>query len=397
MPRKVFTAGEVLAAADVNTFLMDQSVMTFADSGARGSAIGTATEGMLTYLADSDSFEFWNGTAYTGLGGAATNAIINGAFEINQRNFTSGTTNNVYNFDRWRTIYTGGTSTTTAELFTLGAAPVAGYESKNFYRVAVAGQSSATDFSRVQQVVESVRTFAGQTTTYSFWAKANTGTPTVGIVLLQAFGVGGSPSTAVQTDIGTVTLSTSWTRYSVTFTVPSIAGKTLGTANDDGVSVRLLLSAGASVDGNQGIGIQNFTFDTWGHQWEAGSTATEFRRNANSLQGELAACQRYFVRLASDSAAQPFGMAHGIDANAARAIVQLPVSMRANPTFSSSAASTFQKSFGSNALTSVAAAVLGTKAASVDFGRTSEFGTNNAYLITTNGTAVAFLDFSSEL
>ena len=63
MPKKTFTAGEVLAAADVNTFLMDQSVMTFADSAARGSAIGTATEGMVTYLEDTDGLELWNGTA----------------------------------------------------------------------------------------------------------------------------------------------------------------------------------------------------------------------------------------------------------------------------------------------------------------------------------------------
>jgi len=67
MPRKVFTAGEVLAAADVNEFLMDQAVQTFAGTAARGSAIGTATEGMITYLADSDTFEFWNGTAYVSL------------------------------------------------------------------------------------------------------------------------------------------------------------------------------------------------------------------------------------------------------------------------------------------------------------------------------------------
>jgi hypothetical protein len=67
MPRKVFTTGEVLAASDVNEFLMDQMVMTFAGTAARGSAIGTATEGMLTYLADSNTFEYWNGTAYVQL------------------------------------------------------------------------------------------------------------------------------------------------------------------------------------------------------------------------------------------------------------------------------------------------------------------------------------------
>jgi hypothetical protein len=67
MPRKVFDAGEVLSASDVNEFLQDQMVMTFAGTAARGSAIGTATEGMLTYLADSKTFEYWNGTAYVEL------------------------------------------------------------------------------------------------------------------------------------------------------------------------------------------------------------------------------------------------------------------------------------------------------------------------------------------
>ena len=81
MPRKTFTAGEVLAAADVNTFLMDQSVMTFADSTARGSAIGTATEGMLTYLADTNAYEYWNGTDYQSIGAPTpTNATVTTAY-----------------------------------------------------------------------------------------------------------------------------------------------------------------------------------------------------------------------------------------------------------------------------------------------------------------------------
>jgi hypothetical protein len=67
MPRKVFDAGEVLSATDVNTYLMNQMVMTFAGTAARGSAIGSATEGMLTYLADSKTFEYWNGTSYVEL------------------------------------------------------------------------------------------------------------------------------------------------------------------------------------------------------------------------------------------------------------------------------------------------------------------------------------------
>ena len=62
MPRKVFTAGEVLAAADVNEFLMDQAVQSFAGTAARGSAIGTATEGMVSYLEDSDTLAIYDGS-----------------------------------------------------------------------------------------------------------------------------------------------------------------------------------------------------------------------------------------------------------------------------------------------------------------------------------------------
>jgi hypothetical protein len=67
MPRKVFTAGEVLSASDVNSFLMNQMVQTFAGTAARGSAIGTATEGMLTYLADSNTFEYFDGSSFVEL------------------------------------------------------------------------------------------------------------------------------------------------------------------------------------------------------------------------------------------------------------------------------------------------------------------------------------------
>jgi len=62
VPRKVFVAGEILTAADVNTNLADQAVMTFAGTAARGSAIGTAVEGMVTYLEDTDQLEVYDGS-----------------------------------------------------------------------------------------------------------------------------------------------------------------------------------------------------------------------------------------------------------------------------------------------------------------------------------------------
>jgi hypothetical protein len=68
MPRKVFTAGEVLAAADVNSFLMDQTIMTFAGTAARGSAIPTPVEGMYAHLNDTDTLTYYNGSAWANAG-----------------------------------------------------------------------------------------------------------------------------------------------------------------------------------------------------------------------------------------------------------------------------------------------------------------------------------------
>lgn len=62
--KKTFSDGEVLSAADVNGYLMDQSVMRFADSAARTAAIGTPTEGMVTYLDDVNQIEVYDGTAW---------------------------------------------------------------------------------------------------------------------------------------------------------------------------------------------------------------------------------------------------------------------------------------------------------------------------------------------
>ena len=68
--RKVFSAGEVLTAVNVQGYLMDQTVMVFASSAARSSAIGTAiSEGMMSYLADTNEVSVYDGTAWVSVGG----------------------------------------------------------------------------------------------------------------------------------------------------------------------------------------------------------------------------------------------------------------------------------------------------------------------------------------
>jgi len=228
---------------------------------------------------------------------AGKNKIINGDFNINQRGFTSTTTSAVYTFDRWRTVYGGGTTTYSSQSFTLGSAPVAGYEARNFVRIVTASQSTTTDYAQYIQNIEDVRTFAGQTVTLSFWAKASTGTPSIAAEAAQNFGTGGSPSSQVNTTFGKTAITSSWARYSLTLAIPSISGKTLGTNNDSFLGIAFWTSAGSAYDARtSSLGIQNVTIDIWGVQVEAGSVATPFTTATGTLAGELAACQRYYEK-----------------------------------------------------------------------------------------------------
>jgi hypothetical protein len=75
--RRTFIATEVLTAANVNGYLMDQTVMVFAGTAARSSAIGTAlSEGMLTYRSDFNVLEVYDGANFVG---------------VNERTITSAT------------------------------------------------------------------------------------------------------------------------------------------------------------------------------------------------------------------------------------------------------------------------------------------------------------------
>lgn len=220
------------------------------------------------------------------------NKIINGDFRINQRSFSSVTSDASFGFDRWSLATSGGT-TYSAQTFSVGNA-IAGQEPTNFARLVTAGQSGTSVYSILSHRIEDVRNCAGQTTTVSFWAKANSGTPKVAIEFEQNFGSGGSPSSAVPTYIGQVTLSTTWTRYVVTGLVPSISGKTIGTtANTSNLRLLLWVSAGTDYNSRTGsIGIQTNTFDFWGVQVETNNVATNFEQRPISVELEL--CKRYF-------------------------------------------------------------------------------------------------------
>lgn len=264
------------------------------------------------------------------------NAIINGDFRINQRGLnSSGQVNGAalingrYGQDRWLVYMADGTVTYSAQAFTLGNT-IPGYEPTNFARIATSGQTLASAFSSLNQFIEGVRTFAGQQVTISFWAKAASGTPKVAVAWQQAFGSGGG-STAVNTAVSAVTISTSWTRYQITTTVPSISGKTIGTGNDDYLLINLITSAGSNNNTiASSIGIQNNTIDFWGIQVEQNYQPTSFEQRPLGI--ELILCQRYYQIIMSGFMEIGIGAAYtSTDVRVGR---DLPVTMRVAPTAS---------------------------------------------------------------
>ena len=271
-------------------------------------------------LGDAIDTAVWN----VGFGQAGKNKIINGDFGINQRAFTSTTTDQTYGFDRWQLALSGATGTYSAQTFTTGAAPVAGYESKNFARLAV---TVGNDLARLQQKIEDVRTLAGQTATISFWAKGTNPTTAGNLTVRfdQNFGTGGTPSTLVSTAQQTFVLTANWTRYSLTFSIPSISGKTIGTNNDS--NLLLLIGQGSS------ISTDAWTLDLWGVQVEYGSKMTPFQlAGGGQPQAELAMCQRYYVRFIGNGANDILsGLGWARQTTDAHILFPFPVEMRTAP------------------------------------------------------------------
>jgi hypothetical protein len=369
---KDWAVGEVVEESDFQSFVQDQVVQVYDNSGARGSALGTAVaEGMVSYLKDTNLVEVYDGsgwqnftgditavtagTALTGGGtsGAVTlnvnqdalftdgtegftmvsngtagvtyqpvshNYVINGAFDIWQRGTSfSGLTTQQYTADRWEYEPSGATTTITREAFTPAELTAIGYgESSHYLKYDV---TTANDFNQLAHKIEDVRTLAGQTFTASFYAKgvSPSGGAVLSLRIEQNFGSGGSANVVALS--ASPTLTSEWQRFTFTGVMPSISGKTIGANNH--VLFRL-----------RQLGTQSFTpweISIWGVQLEAGSVATPFRRNANSIQGELAACQRYFYALAPANN-HVESVAYAVSTTEIRTSVFIPTTMRVSPT-----------------------------------------------------------------
>jgi hypothetical protein len=266
------------------------------------------------------------------------NKLLNGDFSIWQRGTSFSFADSIFAADRFKFVTNGGTNgtgTVTQQTFTPGAAPVAGYESSYYLRYNLTATGTSTQH-YIQQNIEDVRTFAGQTITWSFWAKADSAR-VLNPQVIQRFGTGGSGATV--TLPSPITLTTSWVRYSGTVDVPSVSTKTIAAGSS--LELRIYWTTAA-----------NTTIDFWGWQVEAGSVATPFHTATPNQQTELAACQRYYYRFAATATNQFFGSAYARSATNAFALIKLPVTMRVAPSLSfASGASYFNFQIGTGDFT----------------------------------------------
>jgi hypothetical protein len=324
---------------------------------------------------------------------AGKNAIINGAFDVWQRTTTSNsTTAPGYWADRWRYTATGGSAkvlSQSRENFTPGTAPVAGYESRSFLRVAVSTGGSGFTYEAVEQPIEDVRTCAGSTVTISFWAKTTSSTLNFTPRLTQFFGTGGSADTVVTGS--SISVTTSWTRFTQTLTVPSVTGKTIVDTNS-ALIFAIVPNTFNSI----------YTLDLWGVQVEQGSIATPFATASETIGGELALCQRYYYRATNALAATGvIGAGVAISTTTGWINVKFPMTMRSAPAAIeiSAAATTF-----------TAVSTTTTAASSVTLGESTADGSRIVIAVASGltsgggcmarfaGTAgTGFLGFSAEL
>lgn len=222
------------------------------------------------------------------------NKIINGNFDFWQRGTSLGSASGGrFLADRWLNNSVGTTYTTSQQSFTLGQANVPN-EPSFFHRTVATSVVGSNNFNILAQTIESVRTLAGKTATLSFWAKADS-SKNIAIEFAQSFGTGGSPSSGIlEIGVTTCNLTTSWQKFTITTSIPSISGKTLGTNGNDYLAINFWFDAGSSFNSRtNSLGQQSGTFDIAQVQLEEGSVATPFEERPRGL--ELSLCQRYYV------------------------------------------------------------------------------------------------------
>jgi hypothetical protein len=246
------------------------------------------------------------------------NPVINSAFQVWQRgtSISLAASSDAYTADRWRqftqanqatTVSRQATSDTTNLPFIQDCARI----QRN------SGQTGTAQMSFIQgfETMNSIP-FAGKTVTLSFYARAGANfSPTSSAFTAMIYtgtGTDQFPTSytgGASAGLTTYNLTTTWVRYSMTATIPT-------TATEFGTYFYWLPTGTAGA---------NDYVEITGVQLEVGSVATAFKTSSATIQGELAACQRYYQNRWT-------GTGKWYTTNVAQCYQVLPVQMRTTPT-----------------------------------------------------------------
>jgi hypothetical protein len=249
-----------------------------------------------TLVADSAAATGLRYTAGVGL----TQPVINGGMDVWQRGTSfsvSSGAGNVYTADRWQ-AYRGATGLTVSRQSTNDTTNLPFIQ----YCARVQRDSGNTSGNSMilTQSLETTNSlyYAGKTVTMSFYARAGANySPTSSALTVQLLTGTGTDQNSITGFTGqsavinsTATLTTTWQRFSYSVTLAS--------------TITQLAPFFFSVP--TGTASTNDWFEITGIQLDVGNTALPFRRTGGTLQGELAACQRYYWRSTAESSYSRF-------------------------------------------------------------------------------------------
>ena len=270
--------------------------------------------------------------------GQLDNPVINGGMDIWQRGTTfSSPATNTYTADRWQ--YQRATTTAT----TISRQTIS--SDGNQYSIRVARDSGSTNVTSIflytnLETSDSIP-YQGKTITLSFYARvgANFSASNLSIVLNTGTGTDQNFATSGYTNQTaiintTAAVTTSWQRFTFTGSVSSVA-------------TQIGFYFGWTPVGTAGA---NDWAEITGVQIDLGSTAAPFRRSGGTIQGELAACQRYFQTVASGNG---IALMNGAmyTATAFFGIYPMKVTMRTTPTISQVTGTNYYRLFTATSVT----------------------------------------------
>jgi hypothetical protein len=319
------------------------------------------------------------------------NIVFNSAFDIWQRG-TSGLAINggSYTADRWY-----GYASVTGRTVSRQTGDTGFNYCARVQRDSGNTNTSSFYFGQPFEIIDATK-FAGKTIVWSFYARAGANfSPTssnLDVVMLTGTGTVDSNAivagyTGQTSTINTnKTLTTSWQRFSVSATIPTNV-------------TQFTIYFGFNPTGTAGA---NDWFEVTGVQLETGNVPDTFVRQGGSIQGELDACQRYYMRnSAATSVFTFFSNGFAFNTTTVMGVYTFPVTMRIGPTLETSGTASNYRTFSTAGSITCSAVPLqdttSPNTISIQYAVASGLTAGQGAAVLANNSAAAYLGFNAEL